>query len=445
MAKLVEEFLSLEATPTWAVATVCFGLISISLVIEYALLLLAKHFNKKQRKSLTQVLDKIKSGDHNSAMIFTNGQKPIAKICIPTSVGESFLPCKTMTSDGVEESKCEEQGKLSLMSRTGMQQLQMLIFVLAFFHVFSSFLTFSLGLAKMKRWESWEAETKTMEYQFSNDPQRFQLINETSFGRQHLKFWSEHRYLRLPVCFLHQFYKSVSKADYLTLRYGFITAHFANESNFDFQEYLRRALEKDFGVLVGISFWIWIFSVTFIFLNAHELLSIGILYMGLGKHPQVHYLYLSHIAIETEDIVIKLGMGLLVHILCGYVTLPLYALVAQMGTSITKAACTEGVVDGLKQWRAKAKKNIVLRNNTNLARPSLDASMASLNNISPSFTNLDASFFVELDNPFTTDGGFVADKVDSEAEIEEDNLVGQRMEQYQKLGSFEGFDICKTS
>ncbi|KAL7243685.1 hypothetical protein ACSBR1_015990 [Camellia fascicularis] len=381
-------------------------------------------------------------------------QKPIAKICIPTSVGESFLPCKTMTSDGVEESKCEEQGKFSLMSRTGMQQLQMLIFVLAFFHVFSSFLTFSLGLAK--------------------------------------------------VCFLHQFYKSVSKADYLTLRYGFITAHFANESNFDFQEYLRRALEKDFGVLVGISFWIWIFSVTFIFLNAHVfynyfwlpfiplvmLLIVGtklqsiITQMCLDSNdksnvvrgtllvrPSDHFfwfgqpkllLHLMHFIVfqnsfqlafftwawfkfGTEDIVIKLGMGLLVHILCGYVTLPLYALVAQMGASITKAAFTEGVVDGLKQWRAKARKNIVLRNNTNSAQPSLDASMASLNNISPSFTTLDASFSVELDNPFTTDGGFVADKVGNEAEKEEDNLVGQRMEQYQKLGSFEGFDICKTS
>ncbi|CAL5354204.1 unnamed protein product [Camellia sinensis] len=75
------------------------------------------------------------------SLFLTISRKPIAKICIPTSVGESFLPYKTMTSDGVEEFKCEEQGKLSLMSRTGMQQLQMLIFVLAFFHVFSSFLT----------------------------------------------------------------------------------------------------------------------------------------------------------------------------------------------------------------------------------------------------------------------------------------------------------------
>ncbi|KAI8000949.1 MLO-like protein 12 [Camellia lanceoleosa] len=384
MAKLVEEFLSLEATPTWAVATVCFGLISISLLIEYALLLLAKHFNKKQRKSLTQVLDKIKSGDHNSATIFTNGyfhfvyffdckeknentnslsisvmyaelmllgfislfltisQKPIAKICIPTSVGESFLPCKAMTSDGVEESKCEEQGKLSLMSRTGMQQLQMLIFVLAFFHVFSSFLTFSLGLAKMKRWESWEAETKTMEYQFSNDPQRFQLINETSFGRQHLKFWSEHRYLRLPVCFLHQFYKSVSKADYLTLRYGFIVLLDLDLfSNFHIPK-RTRVLQLFLASVHSISdaidswdkatkpsdhfFWfgqpkLLLHLMHFIlFQNSFQLAFFTWAWFKFGLRSCFHR--------ETEDIVIKLGMGLLVHILCGYVTLPLYALVA---------------------------------------------------------------------------------------------------------------------
>lgn len=35
------------------------------------------------------------------------------------------------------------------MSRVGIQQLQMLIFFLAFFHVLSSFLTFALGTAKV--------------------------------------------------------------------------------------------------------------------------------------------------------------------------------------------------------------------------------------------------------------------------------------------------------
>ncbi|CAI9783624.1 unnamed protein product [Fraxinus pennsylvanica] len=48
-----------------------------------------------------------------------------------------------------EESKCEEQDKFSLISRVGIQQLQLLIFFLAVFHVLSSFLIFSLGTAKL--------------------------------------------------------------------------------------------------------------------------------------------------------------------------------------------------------------------------------------------------------------------------------------------------------
>lgn len=39
---------------------------------------------------------------------------------------------------------------MSLISAVGVQELQVLIFFLAFFHVLSSFLTFSLGAAKVK-------------------------------------------------------------------------------------------------------------------------------------------------------------------------------------------------------------------------------------------------------------------------------------------------------
>ncbi|CAL9006162.1 unnamed protein product, partial [Prunus brigantina] len=46
-------------------------------------------------------------------------------------------------------------------------------------------------------------------------------------------------------------------------------AHFAEGSHFNFQKYIRRILEKDFGVVMGISWWIWLFSVFVIFFNAH--------------------------------------------------------------------------------------------------------------------------------------------------------------------------------
>ncbi|KAL0003797.1 hypothetical protein SO802_011358 [Lithocarpus litseifolius] len=70
-----------------------------------------------------------------------------------------------------------------------------------------------------------------------------------------------------------------------------ISAHFTEGTNFDFQKYIRRALEKDFGVVVGIR---------------------------------------SCFHKQNEDIIIRLTMGVVVQILCGYVTLPLYALVTQL-------------------------------------------------------------------------------------------------------------------
>ncbi|XP_059438469.1 MLO-like protein 12 [Corylus avellana] len=502
---------TLQITPTWAVATVCFFLILISILIEKSLCRLGKYFTKKRRKSLIQALDKIKSELMLLgfiSLLLNVSERRIAKTCIPKNVGETFLPCSdyTTAADVEEETKCAEQGKVSLLSRGGVQELQYLIFMLGVFHIFSSVLTFSLGMAKMRRWESWEAETRSLEYQFSNDPRRFQLTHQTSFGKRHLKYWSDHRFLRWPACFLRQFFKSVYKVDYFILRHGFITAHFAEGSNFDFQKYIRRTMEKDFGVVVGIRWWIWIFTVFFLFFNAHVfrsyywlpffplvmLLIVGtklqgiITKMCLDSHeksqvirgtllvrPSDHFfwfgwpkllLHLIHFILfqnsfqlaffawtwykfgfrscfhkENEDIIIRLAMGVVVQVLCGYVTLPLYALVTQMGTSMRKDVFTEGVVNGLKRWRVKAKKNVALRNTNNY---SLDTSLeTSLVDTSPSFNTLEATISVESGSP--SDAEYVAVGV----EDEEKGIVGGRSqpEEKQKVmgGSFHGFDVVK--
>ncbi|XP_050213261.1 MLO-like protein 12 isoform X2 [Mercurialis annua] len=268
---------TLETTPTWAVATVCFILILLSVTMEHLLHLLAKYFTQRKKSALIKALNKIKSELMLLgfiSLLLTVSEKAIANICIPKSIGETFLPCGRVNFIESEEvAKCAEQGKLSLLSRSGVRELQFLIFVLASFHSLSSILIFGLGMAKMRRWESWEAETRTLEYQFAKDPRRFQLTHQTSFGKRHLRYWSEHSILRWPTCFLRQFYGSVSKVDYLTLRHGFVMAHFTQGSNFDFQKYIKRALEIDFGVVVGISVWIWIFSVFYIFFNAHKFYS----------------------------------------------------------------------------------------------------------------------------------------------------------------------------
>ncbi|KAK6932618.1 Mlo-related protein, partial [Dillenia turbinata] len=495
---------SLQQTPTWAVAFVCFIVIFCSILMEKLLNLLAQvlhtpphpyslHYSliKRCSKAFLQALYKIQSELMILGLIsllLNVCERPIEKICIPIHVGQSFLPCrdKNITYEGEEES-CVEHDKVSLISSQGIQELRTLIFILFGAHVAQCLLTFSLGMAMMKRWKSWEAETRALEYEFSNDPRRFRLIHQTSFGRRHLMCWIDHRYLRYPACFLRQFYGLVSKVDYLTLRHGFVTAHFSEGSNFDFQMYLRRALDEDFGVVVGISPWIWLFSALFIFFNAYVfqsyfwlpfiqlllLLLVGtklqviitnmcldtndkgpVIRGNMLVRPSDHFfwfgkpkwlLYLIHFILfqnsfqlaifawtsfkfgfgscfdrETEDIVIKIVIGLLVQFLCGYVALPLYALVTQLGTSMGKAVFTETVVEGLKKWQANAKKNRATRNS---ARPSLDALLSVQS--SPSFSTLDCDLPLAEVNVVEND------------EVDDEESLTRRQKEQGKYISFE--------
>lgn len=498
-----EEKRAILHTPTWALATICLILIAVSILIEHSIHLLAKYLNKKRRRSLLKALGNIKSELMLMGFIslfLTVTEEHIPHICIKKSMAFHYLPCKNNDShDEIhteESSKCEEQDKMSLITRDGVQQIQLLIFSVAFFHIISSFLTFSLGMAKMKRWELWEAETRTFEYKFSNDPRRFQFTHQTSFGKRHLKFWSEYRFLRLPASFFRQFFQSVSKVDYFILRHGFIMAHFEEGSDFDFQKNLRRALDKDFGVVVGIRLWTWMFAVLFIFFNADEfyndlwlpfvplvmLLVVGtklqgmITKMGLDTkdkslvvrgtllvRPSDHFfwfgkpkllLHLMHFILfqnsfqvafftwssyefglkscfhpKRIDIAIRVVTGVVVHILCGYVTLPLYALVTQMGTSMRKSVFPEGVEDGLKKWRMKAKKNVARRSATNSALTSLNASPQTSLHPLPSFTaTRGRSLSLKTDDPPIDDGGIV--EVESAVVREEDR-------DHKRLGSFE--------
>ena len=59
----------------------------------------------------------------------------------------SFHICDKLIE--VQNNSIDEQGKVSLLSRGGVQELQYLIFMLGVFHLFSSILTFSLGMAKV--------------------------------------------------------------------------------------------------------------------------------------------------------------------------------------------------------------------------------------------------------------------------------------------------------
>ncbi|KAG4203646.1 hypothetical protein ERO13_A05G413100v2 [Gossypium hirsutum] len=459
MADATNKARSLEQTPTWAVAVVCLVLVVISIIIEHAIHMLGKWFKKRHKTALYEALEKVKAELMLMgfiSLLLTVTQSLISDICIPRNIANTWHPCDQQAeahkygqisgrklvefSDDDDDDgttyiprrslatsnydKCQE--KATLVSAYGIHQLHIFIFMLAVCHILYCIIIYALGRTKMRKWKSWENETKTIEYQYYNDPERFRFARDTSFGRRHLNCWSRSTLTLWIMCFFRQFFGSVTKVDYLTLRHGFIMAHLApaNETKFDFQKYIKRSLEDDFKVVVGISPIIWFIAVLFLLAYTHGWYSylwlpfvplIVVLMVGtklqviiteLGVSIQDRggvvkgaplvrpgddlfwfgrprfLLFLIHLVLFTnafqlaffvwstyefsirscyhehlEDIIIRISMGVVTQFICSYVTLPLYALVTQMGSNMRPTIFNERVATALRNWHQQAKKH----------------------------------------------------------------------------------------
>uniref|UniRef100_A0A1J3I3Z9 MLO-like protein n=1 Tax=Noccaea caerulescens TaxID=107243 RepID=A0A1J3I3Z9_NOCCA len=472
--KVVEN--TLQQTATWAVAVVCVVLLVISIVIEKLIHKVGSWLKRKNKKALYEALEKFKAELMLMgfiSLLLTIGQNYIAKICIPKSIAESMRPCsaaelkkfyppKKGNSKGEEEENssrkllelaetfiprrslakgydtCADKGQVAFVSAYGVHQLHIFIFVLAITHVLYCIVIYALGKSKMRIWKKWEEETKTIEYQYTHDPERFRFARDTSFGRRHLNFWSKSTITLWIVSFFRQFFGSVTKVDYLTLRHGFIMAHLApgSEARFDFRKYIQRSLEEDFKTIVEISPVIWFVAVLFLLTNTHGLHSflwqpfiplvvilivgtklqviitkLGLMIQEKGDvvkgmplvQPGDHLfwfgrprfiLFLIHLVLftnafqlaffawstyefklencfhkSTADIVIRISVGVIVQILCSYVTLPLYALVTQMGSKMKPTVFNDKVATALKSWHHTAKKQIKHGRNSESTTP----------------------------------------------------------------------------
>ncbi|XP_057975479.1 MLO-like protein 9 [Malania oleifera] len=444
----------LDQTPTWAVSAVCAIIVIISILLEKVLHKVGKVFEEKRKRALFDALEKIKSELMVLgfiSLILTFGQVYIIKVCIPVTLADTMLPCpkrgdyshaeaahepgntggehhrrllwnerRFLAADS-EPPDCKE-GSVPLMSNHGLHQLHIFIFFLAVFHVIYSCITMMLGRLQIRGWKMWEMETVS-DYELSNDPSRFRLTHETSFVRDHTSFWTRIPFLFYIVCFFRQFFRSVRKADYLTMRHGFITVHLAPGSKFDFQKYIKRSLEDDFKVVVGISPLLWGTAVTYLFINVSGwhamfwasliplivILAVGTKLQAIitqmaveiqERHAVVqgiplvqvsdkHFwfswpelvLYLIHFTLfqnafeityffwiwyefglrscfhdDFRLIILRVFLGVGAQFLCSYITLPLYALVTQMGSTMKKSIFDEHTSKALKKWHMNALK-----------------------------------------------------------------------------------------
>ncbi|KAL7610040.1 hypothetical protein Lser_V15G12184 [Lactuca serriola] len=438
----------LDQTPTWAVSGVCAIIIIVSIALEKLLHKLGKFFTDKHKKSMFEALEKVKAELMVLgfiSLLLTFSQSYIVKICIPDSLADTMLPCavkektqKDEKSEGIHRlllslqhgrflaesspSTCNK-GKVPVITVDGLHQLHILIFFLAVIHVAYSAITMTLGRLKIRGWKHWEEETSTHNYEFSNDHSRFRLTHETSFVKAHTSFWTRVPFFFYIGCFFRQFFRSVSKSDYLTVRNGFINVHLARGSKFNFQKYVKRSLEDDFQVVVGISPVLWASFVIFLLLNVNRwqamfwasllplvvILAVGTKLQAIltkmaleitERHAVVQgiplvqasdkyfwfskphlILHLIHFALfqnafqityffwiwyeykisscfhaNIKLVILKLVIGVGVLILCSYITLPLYALVSQMGSNMKKSIFDEQTSKALMNWRMAAVK-----------------------------------------------------------------------------------------
>ncbi|XP_057517488.1 MLO-like protein 1 [Amaranthus tricolor] len=449
------EELSLEFTPTWVVAVVCFIIIAISLFVERCLHYGGKYLKRKDQKPLFEALQKVKEELMLLgfiSLLLTVLQGAISKMCIPEKFVRHMLPCSLKDKEestglsttehiggfrrllseaaGSQAAYCAKKNKVPFLSIEGLHHLHIFIFVLAVVHCSFSVLTVVFGGARIHQWKHWEDAIAKENYDTDQALKpAVTHVHDHAFIRDHFVGVGEKSsILRWMHSFIKQFYGAVTKADYLTIRLGFITTHCKGNRKFNFHKYMIRALEDDFKVVVGISWYLWVFVIIFLLLNidgwhtyfwiafipfvlllavgtklehvitklAHEVAEKHIAIEGdlVVKPSDEHFwfnrpqitLFLIHFILfqnafeiayffwiwvqygfdscimgEVRYIIPRLIIGAIIQVLCSYSTLPLYAIVTQMGSNFKKAIFDEHVQAGILGWREKVKKKKALR------------------------------------------------------------------------------------
>lgn len=285
MLESEKETRSLALTPTWSVASVLTIFVAVSLLVERSIHRLSNWLQKTNRKPLLAAVEKMKEELMLLgfiSLLLTATSSLISNICIPSKYYNSaFAPCTRSEVDeeienhdsqsrkllatnlfsphsyrrvlnALNQNTCKE-GHEPFVSYEGLEQLHRFIFVMAITHVSYSCLTMLLAVVKIHSWRVWEVEAH-MDMHGSLT----QISREMTIRRQSnfVKFQSSNPLLRNSflvwvICFFRQFGRSVVRADYLTLRNGFITNHNLT-MKYDFHSYMVRSMEEEFQRIVGV-------------------------------------------------------------------------------------------------------------------------------------------------------------------------------------------------
>lgn len=294
-----EESRSLALTPTWSVATVLTVFVAVSLLVERSIYRLCNWLRKTNRKPLLAAVEKMKEELMLLgfiSLLLTATSSIIANICISSKFYNSaFAPCTRSEVDEDNENNASHERKLltafgfpylsrrvlrslnentckkdyePFVSYEGLEQLHRFIFVMAITHISYSCLTMLLAVVKIHSWRAWEDEALRDRHDMLHEIAREKTMQrQSSLVRFHAsRPLVNNGFFVWVTCFFRQFGSSVVRADYLTLRKGFIANHNLT-SKYDFHSYMVRSMEEEFQRIVGVSAPLWGFVVAFMLFN----------------------------------------------------------------------------------------------------------------------------------------------------------------------------------
>ncbi|KAM7517384.1 hypothetical protein LguiA_006967 [Lonicera macranthoides] len=399
---------SLEETPTWAVATVCAVIVVISFLIELGIHSLGKAriildhptiwFQKRRNKAMIEALEKMKTelmimGFISLLLVVATSY--IAKICIPVKVGHTMLPCrKDYMSKKKEDDYSDDDARKLLSYSQDMIWGRLLAeanykdYCGAKAKVSSNILHYKqkekqkkensrFGLInfmdvikQMKKWKAWELETSSLEYQFRNDPARFRFAHQTSFVRRHTGFsttpgirWIDTEFSRMMEVIVDT---SLGGNKTRTCDHGDGSTN--PRSGYRCQVSHLITIHTDGYDIDTIHDGMCIRLAQTLFTLSSE----GYVTLALRSRNAFQMAYFLWAVYEFGiksclhenliEVVLRVCFGLAIHIMCSYITFPLYALVTQMGSNMKQSIFEEQTAKALKKWRKAARESKKLGN-----------------------------------------------------------------------------------
>ncbi|KAJ8500304.1 hypothetical protein OPV22_010856 [Ensete ventricosum] len=253
-------------------------------------------------------------------------------------------------------------------------------------HVVFCATTMVLGGVKIRKWKVWENDIRKLQ------PKKEKLSADelSTHVQQHHEFLMEHTaglqqrsvVLSWIMSFLKQFYASVTKSDYRALRSGDTAVRIQTSTFTNICYELLRMISRlllmvlvAFCSLIPLAECEWMAHIFLaVFLASCSSSScrykVGAYYnMSSSRSPQMNafelayffwimstYGFYSCIMEKVGYIVPRLVVGVIIQVLCSYSTLPLYAIVTQMGDMFKQAIFDEQLRSTLHGWAETIRK-----------------------------------------------------------------------------------------